>query len=198
MKLDNDIKQSTLFPTSIHPHPHFTMSLVGFTFGSFGDIITVISLAWSIKKLLSDANGAPAECRLLVEYLDTFTNTVEIAKTLTIDASIASTSATSDTAPPPLSRPEYSTAVTVVSHALSICRRLLEAFKSKLAPYEASLLSNNACSKFVVFRRKLSWISIRKEALELRRNLEGQLHSINVILSVVALCVTRVSLSYLV
>ncbi|EIM89299.1 uncharacterized protein STEHIDRAFT_109525 [Stereum hirsutum FP-91666 SS1] len=47
------------------------MSLVGFTFGSFGDIITIIQLANKVRKLLSESSGASAEYQQLILEIDT-------------------------------------------------------------------------------------------------------------------------------
>lgn len=48
------------------------MSLVGFTFGSFGDLVTATSLALKVRRALADSTGASEEYQALLAQVDSF------------------------------------------------------------------------------------------------------------------------------
>ncbi|KAJ3543914.1 hypothetical protein NM688_g5802 [Phlebia brevispora] len=176
------------------------MSLVGFTFGSFGDIITIIQIARAIQKSLSEKSGATAECRMLIEYLDTFTGTVEIVKSLAFpgrsppdgaqnasDGNVHGITTPLRSIQSPFTNPEYSASANAILRSLWLCDRLLREFKVKLAPYEESLLYSSGGSsrnRLRDFWRKVDWSSIKADAIDLRRNLAAQVQHITLILSI--------------
>ncbi|EJD34663.1 hypothetical protein AURDEDRAFT_176298 [Auricularia subglabra TFB-10046 SS5] len=49
-------------------------------FGSFGDIVAVLQLAWQLRAALSTASGASAEIRVLVTDVDSFTRALQQTK----------------------------------------------------------------------------------------------------------------------
>lgn len=163
--------------------------LVAFTFGSFGDIFTILGLACTVRQLLSDSRGASVECRLLVEYLNTFASTMNVVKALAFDESPGSATPAIGCGIAVLARPEYKSAANAVLYALSICCRLLEAFKAKLCPYEEGLMASRPgvmnTLRSTWFR--LSWVPIRQEALELRTSLEARARNIQLIVSALVL-----------
>lgn len=56
------------------------MSLVGFTFGSFGDIITIIGLAVQVHKALSESTGSSEEYQDLLADLGSFSQLLQIVQ----------------------------------------------------------------------------------------------------------------------
>lgn len=94
--------------------------VVAFTFGSLGDIFALLGLAWSVQRLLSDRNGASAECRELVAYLNTFNSTLRLVHRLafgpegTFSATRTGGTSGGTATAPLLSRPEYKSAANAV------------------------------------------------------------------------------------
>ncbi|EJD40631.1 hypothetical protein AURDEDRAFT_127528 [Auricularia subglabra TFB-10046 SS5] len=56
------------------------MAIAVFTFGSFGDIATILQLAFQLRLALNDASGASAEVRALMADFDRFTLAIQQAK----------------------------------------------------------------------------------------------------------------------
>lgn len=172
--------------------------LVAFTFGSFGDIFTILGLAWSVQQLLSDRNGASAECRELIAYLNTFSHTLRVVHKLAFGSDVdpaTQTSSTGNTGTVSLlSTPKYMSAANAMLCALQECRRSLDEFKDKLAPYQESFLAGGSGNRFYDMWRKLNWPCINAEATKLRRGLQEQVSLINTITTMLLLCVCRYSL----
>lgn len=166
--------------------------VAAFTFGSLGDIFALLGLAWSLQRLLSDRHGASSECRELVAYLTTFSNTLRLVHRLAFgpEGTFSATriGGTSDgTGTGPLSRPEYKSAANAVWLSLWECYRSLDDFKTKLAPYMESLRSGGSGNKLLDIWRKLSWTSLDAEALKLRRDLKEQVLLINTVTTALTL-----------
>ncbi|EJD38024.1 hypothetical protein AURDEDRAFT_172904 [Auricularia subglabra TFB-10046 SS5] len=61
------------FPTTEHEAQDLhDMSLVGFTFGSFGDLCTIMQLVWRVRAALNEATGASAEIRARIAEINSF------------------------------------------------------------------------------------------------------------------------------
>lgn len=60
------------------------MSLVGFTFGSFGDIITIIGLAVQVHKALSESAGSSEEYQDLLADLGSFSQLLQIVQSASL------------------------------------------------------------------------------------------------------------------
>lgn len=161
--------------------------VVAFTFGSLGDIFTLLGLAWSIQRLLSDRNGASAECRELVAYLNAFSNTLRLIHQLafgpegTLSATQTGVTSGGTATAPLLSRPEYKSAANAVWLSLWECHRSLDDFKTKFAPYMESLRSGGSGNKLHDIWCKLSWTSLDAEVLKLRRGLKDHVLLINTV-----------------
>ncbi|PSR71905.1 hypothetical protein PHLCEN_2v12249 [Hermanssonia centrifuga] len=146
------------------------MPIAAFTFGSFGDIVTIVQLAFAIKKALSDSRGSLAECRMLVAYLDDFTRSMDCLKPW-VSRALMSDGFTSDPTQPTLNQ----ASLNAIRYAIATCERLLTEFKGKLSPYEASLVQGGSGNWFLDFRRRIGWrSSLREDAIDLRRNLVAQ------------------------
>lgn len=57
------------------------MVIAAFTFGAFGDITSIISLAWTIRRSLSEAAGASAQIQTLITDIDSFMRALQQIKT---------------------------------------------------------------------------------------------------------------------
>ncbi|EJD34102.1 hypothetical protein AURDEDRAFT_176839 [Auricularia subglabra TFB-10046 SS5] len=88
---------------------------------SFGDIITVLQLAWQIRAALSDAAGARAEIAALVVELDSFTQALQ-----QVQSSLAQRSAALD--------PAVENGIT---HALAVCSGVLRRVIDRITAFRA-------------------------------------------------------------
>ena len=148
------------------------MSVVALTFGSFGDIIAVIQLAYSIQKALSDSAGSSTECKKLAQYLDHFTNALRsVQSMLGLVPAIAAEHQMHDS----------------VNHAISASFRLLKEFEGRFERYRRRLvedaITRDTVRRMLKIWYSLKWLAIRSSAADLQRQLEGYVHIINVTLT---------------
>ena len=154
------------------------MSVVAFTFGSFGDIITIIQLAHSIQKALSDTRGSAAECRNLIAYLGAYTTTLECVQNAFDSRNTAYAA--------PLRLAFSGPAANAISRSIAISYDRMKTFERKLECYRESLEGGSSGSWFRDAWRKVNWPTIRQEAVDLQRELTAQAQIINIILTLSA------------
>ena len=106
------------------------MSVVGFTFGSFGDIITLIQLANAVRNSLSEARGSVADCEGLLIYLDGFSQSLEVVKTRLEPYCAPESQSISFS---PIAALSPSEAQVVLRH-VEACYKVLDKFNSTLEP----------------------------------------------------------------
>ncbi|PSR73902.1 hypothetical protein PHLCEN_2v10260 [Hermanssonia centrifuga] len=157
------------------------MVAVSLKFGSVGDIVTVIQLAWSIQQALSETKGSSAEYRMLVDYLKGFSDSLEAVKPLILN---------------PRTTLELS-AVNALRWAIGTCEKLMRDFQLKITSYAGSLAPGGSGSWLIDVRQKIGWFtSVKGDAIDLRLNLCAQGEIINRIVSastawVPSLCSTK-------
>ncbi|KZV84400.1 hypothetical protein EXIGLDRAFT_727273 [Exidia glandulosa HHB12029] len=96
------------------------MPIAAFTFGSFGDIATILQLAWTIRKSLDESAGSVAQVRTVVADIDSFTQALQqIKAALSARASV----------PTEL--------MNGVVHALEQCFKLLTQVKSRIDSFNS-------------------------------------------------------------
>lgn len=59
------------------------MSVIGFTFGSFGDVLSILKIAYDVRALLSESKGASEEYQQLLAELDTSLRTLHLVQRIT-------------------------------------------------------------------------------------------------------------------
>ena len=158
------------------------MSVVGFTFGSFGDIITLIQLAQTVRKALSDARGSAAHCTSLMTYLDAFTQSLEIVRTRLEPFDGAKGPIY------PATSPLRPLEVQVILEHVATCYHVLETFSTTLQPYIKLADSHSAESFLEKVRRawrKFRYISVQSEAEDVERRLTALTCSITMALQTV-------------
>ncbi len=144
------------------------MVAVSLKFGSVGDIVTVIQLAWSIQQALSETKGSSAEYRMLVDYLKGFSDSLEAVKPLILS---------------PRTTLELS-AVNALRCAIGTCEKLMRDFQLKITSYAGSLAPGGSGNWLIDVRRKIGWFtSVKGDAIDLRLNLCAQGEIINRIVS---------------
>ncbi|KAJ3552013.1 hypothetical protein NM688_g4380 [Phlebia brevispora] len=140
---------------------------------------------------LNETHGAPAECRILVEYLDAFKATIDIVMPLTLssDPVVISNPCPGDTCTVSrLESPHYKQAVDSILRAIWNCKQIMKPLEGRLASFKESLiLGSTKSSRLRKMWRKVRWGSIRVQIASIKRDLEAQLHIINTTLSLLSL-----------
>lgn len=98
------------------------MSLVGFTFGSFGDIITTIGLAVQVRKALSESAGSSEEYHNLLADLDSFSHLLHTVQSVHLFSSSGPDKA-------------LTSLVNAIRYALDCSKVLLGEIYAKIAGY---------------------------------------------------------------
>ncbi|PSR84398.1 hypothetical protein PHLCEN_2v5455 [Hermanssonia centrifuga] len=164
------------------------MSIVAFTFGSFGDIFSLVGLAISIAKALSDSRGSSADCRELIDYLNAFVRHLYCSDDI-LSPFYADNGSSSDRSQPRLNR----LAVIAIGSAIATCERLMTGFQTKFDPYQQSLVHGGSRRLGVDIWRKIRWMSFQTEVNDLRRKIDEQRDVIAMMLSLCNLTLTAES-----
>ena len=154
-------------------------AVLGFTFGSFGDIITLIQLADAVRKSLSETRGSVANCERLMGYLDGFSQSLEHVMKRLEPCNNTGSRDTFFTLR--LSPPEVGT---ILFH-IAECYKVLDDFSKTLGPYVEMVDRRPAqsfCEKVRKFWRKLCWPQVKGEAADVERRLTALTTSITLVL----------------
>ena len=136
------------------------MGVFAVTAGSFGDFVTVLQLAWTIRRILSEARAAPKEVQDLIEDIDSFTHALQITKavlegTANLEPSVANG----------------------VAHSLGICTTVLRRTSDKLKSYEEAFARKRNIKKWTQGLRSAHvWTALggKIEVEALKRRLADQ------------------------
>lgn len=159
-----------------------SMSTVAFTIGSFGDILAIVQLAYTIQKSIRGGGTSSAECRNLVQFLDTFGRTLQW---LMESLGLLPSSNTTSTSPPVELEPS---ATIAIIEAVSTSKRLMTDFEKKLTPYTQSLVTRGSGNWVRDIWYRVNWSTIRAEAVDLRMSLTEQRNIIETVLTVSIVC----------
>lgn len=145
------------------------MPVAVFSIGSFGDIVTMLQLAFSIRAALSDASGASADVRALVADIDSFVQALRQVQ-LTLDARRAALT------------PDL---VNGILHALSTCHNLLQHVQAQITSFQDSL-SRNQGPAWRKYWAMTAWSMLggKQRVDDLKRRLAEQLTVIQTYLAV--------------
>ena len=161
------------------------MSVVGFTFGSFGDIITLLQLADTVRKSLSETRGSVANCERLVSYLNGFSQSLEIVRTRLQPSDVSE-------GPPGTSFTLSLTALearAILQH-IAACYQVLDDFNKTLGPYLEMVdkrPSRSFCKRVRLLWRKIRWSGVKNEAADVERRLTAITTSITLVLQTASL-----------
>ena len=162
------------------------MPVTAFTFGAFGDLITLISLANTVRNSLSDARGSVADCQGLLTYLDGFSQSLEIVKARIQPCDVPGSQETSFPSTVSLSPFE---AQQVLGH-IAKCYTILEKFNTTLVPYVEMVDQRPVRSLSKKIRRfwcKIRWVTVRSQAVDVERRLAGLTNCIMLVLQTASL-----------
>ncbi|EJD34103.1 hypothetical protein AURDEDRAFT_155075 [Auricularia subglabra TFB-10046 SS5] len=135
-------------------------------FSSFGDLVTVLQLAWQLRAALSDAAGARAEIDALVVDIDTFTRALQ-----QIRASIEQR------------RTALEPAVeNGIVHAIATCSDVLRHVLSKITAFKTRASGGGRCWKRYWGMAVWSVLGGREEVDRLRQRLSEQVQVIHTFL----------------
>lgn len=142
---------------------------VEFTFGSVGDIITLLQLSGSIVKLVIEIRGTSAEISVLVEDMDTFTHAVQQVQRVMLTPDRISQDVKNG-----------------LGLALKKCQEILLKIQTRITKYRSQILGTKGPT---IWRNTLaasSWTVFggKSEVEELRKQLAEQVEMIRLLLSV--------------
>ncbi|THH03786.1 hypothetical protein EW146_g10344 [Bondarzewia mesenterica] len=140
-----------------------------FSFGSFGDIVSLASLTREVIKALNESRGSSAEYRNLIAELRSLSSSLDaLHRHLSVRGPI---------------RLEYS-AENGIKFALSRCQFLITDFYQRMRGYQNSLQRGGSGSRMRDSWRKIGWsIFKREEVIDLKRKLADQKNTIVLMLS---------------
>ncbi|TFY76066.1 hypothetical protein EWM64_g7947 [Hericium alpestre] len=143
---------------------------VSFTFGAFGDIVSLIQLATSVSKALHESIGASMEYQELVMEVDSFVKTMNCVHHIM-----------SFQGPDRLS-PVVEDALNT---SLAVCSVHIGKIANKVTGYRESLRKGGGTDQMVLDSwRKIGWgLFAKNEVLDLRRRLAEQIEVMNTLLT---------------
>ncbi|TFY66271.1 hypothetical protein EVG20_g4817 [Dentipellis fragilis] len=160
------------------------MSFAVFTFGSFGDIITVVQLLNQVRRTLCDSTGSAAEYQALIADLDVFANVLSAVND-------AFQPGSSESARP--SRPHRVNGTLPPSimnarrQALRTSYDLLRDIQRRISGYQASLKTGGSGSMMADSWRKIGWALFKQSELkEIRRRVMDQVEVLNILMSLLS------------
>ncbi|EJD40690.1 hypothetical protein AURDEDRAFT_127553 [Auricularia subglabra TFB-10046 SS5] len=102
-----------------------SMPIAAFTFGSFGDVATILQLLWQLRAALDEASGASAEIRALREDVDAFRLALQQVQ-----------AALDRRQPPP-----HQDVLNGIAHALSVAHNVLDSVLQKIRAFQSRMTS---------------------------------------------------------
>lgn len=142
------------------------MSIIAFTFGSFGDILSIIDLAVKIRKALGDGTGSSKDYQALLFELDSFSDVLT-----TLHNAIHSQDKTQKL-PGSLEQ--------AIRNALNSARELLGESYASISSYQGSLREGGSGSMMRDSWWKIGWFLFKKDEVgEMRRRLKDQVERLN-------------------
>ncbi|KZV84388.1 hypothetical protein EXIGLDRAFT_290523 [Exidia glandulosa HHB12029] len=144
------------------------MPITAFTFGSFGDIATILQLAWTIRRSLSDSAGAVAQVQTLIADIDAFTRALQQIKFAL------------DTRP---SVPED--LMNGIAHALESCFLLLRSVQTHIDSYNARMTGAVGARALKRYWAALGWeiLGGKSKVEAMRARLSEQIEVIQTLLA---------------
>ncbi|EIM87748.1 uncharacterized protein STEHIDRAFT_155122 [Stereum hirsutum FP-91666 SS1] len=144
-----------------------------FTFGSLGDIFSLIQLTYNVVQIIRDAAGAPQEYQELVASLNTTLEVLNLIRGVAFAASV-------DILTLPVQRALY--------QATKNYDAIIRDLNDRLSKFQPSLRAGGSKSKVTDFWRKVQWRSFqRKDLVEIRRKMDEQSIASNGILSLLSI-----------
>ncbi|KAH7867895.1 uncharacterized protein C8R40DRAFT_1063404 [Lentinula edodes] len=141
------------------------------TFGSIGDIITVIELLNRVREALCDSTGSSAEYQALIVDLDVFSDILDAVK-----SSISSDTRLS---------PQSESLLNAHRQAVQSSHDLLKDIHGKIWKYQSSLRAGGSGNAMRDSWRKIGWALFKKpELVQMRRKVMDQVEILNILLSI--------------
>ncbi|KZV84986.1 hypothetical protein EXIGLDRAFT_269121 [Exidia glandulosa HHB12029] len=143
---------------------------VAFSFGSFGDITTVLQLAWSLKQILLEAGRGPSEIEELVTHIDVFTSALQQVKGV-LEGRNAD-------APPALANG--------ISLALRTCLQILSGMHNSLEGQKKKITGAVGRSAWLTYLATCSWLLLggKRKVEAAKKQLSEQVDAITTLLAV--------------
>lgn len=145
------------------------MSVIGFSFGSFGDIRSILKMAYDVRALLSESKGASEEYQHLLAELDASLRTLHLVQGVFLAKYAASL-------PPDV--------LTAIQQSVSNSRTLISGLYTQIARFRESLLKKGGSGTMMRDSwRKIGWGLFKQDELvESQRRLSEQTSIIRTLL----------------
>jgi hypothetical protein len=144
------------------------MATIAFTFGSLGDIVALLQLAWSLRQTLSDVAGSSMQIRAVIADLDSFAHGIQAVKSAldmfkSMPASLRN----------------------ALGLALQRAHAILLAMKSEVDTFNAKVASAAGILSLKEFWARCQWGALggRTKVEAMRQRLSEQLVAIQVLLA---------------
>ncbi|EJD40642.1 hypothetical protein AURDEDRAFT_170271 [Auricularia subglabra TFB-10046 SS5] len=162
-------KPETASSVALHVFPISPMPVFSFTIGSFGDITTILQLAWQLRAALNGARGASAEVAALVNDIDSFACGLEQVKVVLQHEGAHL-------------QPDI---VNGIRHALSTCHDILIAVQRKISSFESRMSKAKGHAVWKHYWAVAAWSILggKEEVDAMRTRLSDQLGLIQFYLS---------------
>lgn len=148
------------------------MSLIGFTFGSFGDIVTIAQLLQGIIAALSESRGASSEYQNLISQLRAFSDVLR---------SVHDTIFDHNSGHPPLS----AHTARCLRKELDGCHSQLQSVQKRIHGYQNSLRKGGSASRMRDSWRKIGWgLFTSGDIAYMRSELTERIARINTLISI--------------
>ncbi|KZV91147.1 hypothetical protein EXIGLDRAFT_750292 [Exidia glandulosa HHB12029] len=144
------------------------MPIAAFTFGSFGDIATILQLAWTIRRSLSDSARAVAQVQTLIADIDAFTHALQQIKSAMDNRAFV---------------PED--LMNGIAHALESCFLLLRCVQDQITSYNARMSGAVGARALKRYWAVLGWeiLGGRSKVEAMRARLSEQFEVIQTLLA---------------
>ncbi|KZV95228.1 hypothetical protein EXIGLDRAFT_766359 [Exidia glandulosa HHB12029] len=140
-----------------------------FTFGSFGDIGSVLQIAWAVRGALSEAASASEDVQSLIADIDSFTMALQNVKAVVAQTSDIPGSVQNG-----------------LAHALGLCGNILECVRRKVEAVHNAVVRAHGTGVWRGYWAACAWSVLggKAEVDTLRRRLVDQLVVLQTLLSV--------------
>jgi hypothetical protein len=147
--------------------------MADFTFGSFGDIITICQLVYKTVEALDDARGSAADYQALAKRLQNLEEVIaKIGKLSLAQRKLVD--------------------VTALDNTLANCKQCLDKFQQKISPFRRALLQKGARKIIGDVFRKIQWTSEKDDVNRFHIEIGMYIAMLQALLQFVGLYVARI------
>lgn len=165
----------TVLP-NLDPFQVYSMSVVAFGFGSFGDIVTLLQIIVGTCKLLNDCYDATAQRQETIEYLFAFSNALRCLSPLCASSETHGIQKATSQLP--------AATINAIRHSVDKCAQEIQRFHARVQTAAPPVDARSTTGSVARIRESVHWsLSLNAESVRLRRILGEQKGLIDTILA---------------